>query len=98
MTRRAEERLASSAERQNDGELNGSNGRADSEQIEDTVEAEANWGERPEIDAIRLRAYYRYLERENGNADEIADWLAAESELRRAAEAGRAGGPEGAPS
>jgi hypothetical protein len=37
-------------------------------------------------DEIRLRAYYRYMERQGGDGDEIADWLAAESELRQRGE------------
>jgi hypothetical protein len=32
-------------------------------------------------DEIRLRAYYRYLERENEPGDEMSDWLEAESHV-----------------
>jgi Protein of unknown function (DUF2934) len=32
-------------------------------------------------DEIRLRAYYRYLERENESGDEMSDWLEAESDV-----------------
>jgi hypothetical protein len=44
--------------------------------------SESNGVEPPSIDEIRLRAYYRYMERDGGDADELADWLEAESELR----------------
>ena len=30
---------------------------------------------------IRLRAYYRYLEREAESGDELSDWLEAESDV-----------------
>jgi hypothetical protein len=54
--------------------------------------SETGWEEgRPlSTDEIRLRAYYRYMERQGGDDDEIADWLAAESELRQRGDAGRA--------
>ena len=42
----------------------------------------ATQAEPPSIDEIRLRAYYRYMERDGGDTDELADWLEAESELR----------------
>ena len=32
-------------------------------------------------DEIRVRAYYRYLEREGGPGDEISDWLEAEADV-----------------
>lgn len=32
-------------------------------------------------DEIRLRAYYRYLERETESGDEVSDWLEAESDV-----------------
>jgi hypothetical protein len=32
-------------------------------------------------DEIRLRAYYRYLEREHESGDEMSDWLEAESDV-----------------
>jgi hypothetical protein len=32
-------------------------------------------------DEIRLRAYYRFLEREGEPGDEISDWLEAESDV-----------------
>ncbi|HWC03600.1 MAG TPA: DUF2934 domain-containing protein [Methylomirabilota bacterium] len=32
-------------------------------------------------DEIRLRAYYRYLEREGAPGDEMSDWLEAESDV-----------------
>ena len=60
---------------------------------EDVEEAsETGWEvARPlSTDEIRLRAYYRYMERQGGDDDEIADWLAAESELRQRGDAGRA--------
>jgi hypothetical protein len=40
----------------------------------------------PSPDEIRLRAYYRYMERQSEDGDEIGDWLAAESELSRLSE------------
>ena len=41
--------------------------------------SETGWeeGRPPSTDEIRLRAYYRYMERQGGDDDEIADWLAA---------------------
>jgi DUF2934 family protein len=40
-------------------------------------------GPRPDSleDEIRLRAYYRYLEREPDEGDAMADWLEAESDV-----------------
>ncbi len=32
-------------------------------------------------DEIRLRAYYRYLERERDEGDAMSDWLEAESDV-----------------
>jgi hypothetical protein len=32
-------------------------------------------------DEVRMRAYYRYLERENEAGDEVSDWLEAESDV-----------------
>lgn len=64
--------------------------RVDSEEIDDLPETEREEDEPPSPDEIRLRAYYRYMERQGGDDDEIADWLAAESELCQRGDAGRA--------
>jgi hypothetical protein len=53
-----------------------------SAEIDDLPEAGRKEDETPSPDEIRLRAYYRYMERQGGDDDEIADWLEAESELR----------------
>jgi hypothetical protein len=60
------------------------------EALQDPLETGSENGRAPSIDEIRLRAYYRYMEREGGDVDELADWLEAESELRGQTEAGRA--------
>jgi hypothetical protein len=52
-------------------------------------------GQGPGIDEIRLQAYYRYLQREDGDDDEIADWLAAESELQARGDGSPADRPRG---
>ena len=89
MTRQAEQRPADPVERRgNDGQAR-PNPKAASEEMEDALGAEAK-GSMPGIDEIRLQAYYRYLQREDGDDDEIADWLAAESELRARDDASRA--------
>jgi hypothetical protein len=62
----------------------------ESEEIDDASETRWEEGRPPSPDEIRLRAYYRYMERQGGDDDEIADWLAAESELSRRSDAGRA--------
>ena len=36
----------------------------------------------PSEEAIRLRAYHRYLERGGGHGMEFEDWLHAEKELK----------------
>jgi Protein of unknown function (DUF2934) len=63
--------------------------REGSEEIDDLPET-GREDETPSPDEIRLRAYYRYMERQGGDDDEIADWLAAESELRQERDASRA--------
>ena len=45
--------------------------------------AEAKRGAEPTDAEIRVRAYERYLARKGQDADPVADWLAAEAELRR---------------
>lgn len=59
-------------------------------EIADLPETGREKDEPPSPDEIRLRAYYRYMERQGGDDDEIADWLAAECELRQERHAGRA--------
>jgi hypothetical protein len=49
----------------------------------------------PPPDEIRLRAYYRYMERQGEDDDEIGDWLAAESELSQRSDGERAPGRGG---
>jgi hypothetical protein len=93
MTRQAEQRPTDPAERRGNGRQDRLNAKAESEELEDAVGAEAK-GSEPGIDEIRLQAYYRYLQREDGDDDEIADWLAAESELRARGDASRARSPE----
>lgn len=44
---------------------------------------EAKQGAEPTDTEIRVRAYERYLARKGQDADPVADWLAAEAELRR---------------
>jgi hypothetical protein len=39
-------------------------------------------GSEPSEEAIRLRAYQRYLERGGGHGMEFEDWLHAERELK----------------
>jgi hypothetical protein len=63
--------------------------RVGAEEIDDLPET-GREEEPPSTDEIRLRAYYRYMERQGGDDDEIADWLAAESELRQERDASRA--------
>jgi hypothetical protein len=61
-------------------------------ELEEAGEASnTRWAEGtpPSPDEIRLRAYYRYMERQGGEDDEIGDWLAAESELRQRGDTGR---------
>jgi hypothetical protein len=62
----------------------------ESEEIDDASETTWEEGRPPSPDEIRLRAYYRYMERQGGDDDEIADWLAAESELSQRSDARRA--------
>ena len=62
----------------------------ESEEIDDASETTWEEDRPPSPDEIRLRAYYRYMERQDGDDDEIADWLAAESELSQRSDTGRA--------
>jgi len=82
MTRPAEEEPTSSAVREKDGHAGRPATQAEPQEILPAPRIESNGVEPPSIDEIRLRAYYRYMERDGGDADELADWLEAESELR----------------
>jgi hypothetical protein len=94
VTRRVEEELTSSAAHQNGGRADRPVAQAEPQDIGPPPESESNGVGPPSIDEIRLRAYYRYMERD-GDVDELADWLAAESELRERAAAGSAEGRRG---
>jgi hypothetical protein len=89
MTKRADERPIRSDSRDDEPEER-VNARAESDEVAEVSPGESEGGEPPGIDEIRLEAYYRYLQREDGNEDEIADWLAAESDLRARAAPDRA--------
>ena len=86
MTRPAEEEPTSSAALEKDGHAGRPATQAEPQEILPAPGSESNGVEPPSIDEIRLRAYYRYMERDGGDADELADWLEAESELRGRAE------------
>jgi hypothetical protein len=90
MTERSEVERRKSAEAGNPDRDHRTQPSVESEEIEEV--SETGWEEDrpPSTDEIRLRAYYRYMERQGGDDDEIADWLAAESELRQRGDAGRA--------
>jgi Protein of unknown function (DUF2934) len=90
MTKRSEELRTNSAECGDPLLDNRTQPRVGSEEIEEALETGWEEGQPPSTDEIRLQAYYRYLEREGGDDDEIADWLTAESELRQRGDAGRA--------
>jgi Protein of unknown function (DUF2934) len=94
MTGRAEEEPTSSAAFQKSDRAGRQAAQAEPHEIGPAPRSESNGIEPPSIDEIRLRAYYRYMERD-GDPDELADWLEAESELRERAEAGRAEGRRG---
>jgi Protein of unknown function (DUF2934) len=81
MTRPAEEESTSSAALEQGGQAGRPATQAEPQDIGPAPGSESNGVEPPSIDEIRLRAYYRYMERD-GDADELADWLEAESELR----------------
>ena len=87
MSRRAEVQPASSVELQTDGREDRPTEHADPEESREAPGTGSHRGEPPSIDEIRLEAYYRYLQRDNGDEDEIADWLQAESDLRGRADA-----------
>jgi hypothetical protein len=92
MKGRAEERNTNSDELRDDGLDDGLGEQP--EEIEAREPGREN--AEPSVDEVRLQAYYRYLQREDGD-DEIANWLEAESELRdRAREGGadRRGGEQ----
>jgi hypothetical protein len=82
MTRPAEEDPTSSAALEQGGHAGRPATQAEPPDIGPAPGSESNGVEPPSIDEIRLRAYYRYMERDGGDADELADWLEAESELR----------------
>jgi hypothetical protein len=83
MTRPAEEEPTSSAAlEQGGGQAGRPATQAEPQDIGPAPGSESNGVEPPSIDEIRLRAYYRYMERDGGDADELANWLEAESELR----------------
>ena len=90
MTKQSEELRTSSAQSGNPDLDDLTQPRVGSEEIEEAFETGVEEGQPPSTDEIRLRAYYRYMERQGGDDDEIADWLAAESELRQRGDAGRA--------
>ena len=87
MSRRAEVQPTSSAELQKDGREDRPTANAEPEDSREAPGPGSHGGEPPSIDEIRLEAYYRYLQRDDGNEDEIADWLEAESDLRGRADA-----------
>ena len=86
-----------SADPRNDGPDARQSARVEPEEIEEAPRAESEGGEPPSIDEIRLAAYYRYLKREDRDDDEIANWLAAESDERGRPDPGRADRWSGAP-
>ena len=90
MAKRSEESRMSSRAARKSAPEDRDQPRVDSEEIDDLAETEREEDEPASKDEIRLRAYYRYMERQGGDDDEIADWLAAESELRQPGEGGRA--------
>jgi hypothetical protein len=96
MTRRPDER-STSADPRNDGPDERLSARVEPEEIEEASQAESEGGEPPSIDEIRLEAYYRYLQREDGDDDGIASWLAAESDLRGRPDPARADRRPGVP-
>jgi Protein of unknown function (DUF2934) len=85
MIKRSEEPRTSTAESGNPGLDDRIEPGLESEEIEEASETAWDEDQAPSPDEIRLRAYYRYMERQGGDddGDEIADWLAAESELRQ---------------
>jgi hypothetical protein len=90
MTRRAEDTHTSPAALQQGGPADRPDAPAEPQDMGPLPGSESNGLGSPSIDEIRLRAYYRYMERD-GDGDELADWLAAESELRGRSEADSAG-------
>jgi hypothetical protein len=89
MTKRSEELRTNSAESGNLELDDLTQPGVESEEIGEASETGWEEGQPPNTDEIRLRAYYRYMERQGGDDDEIADWLAAESELRQRDDARR---------
>lgn len=90
MTERSEVARKGSAEAGNPELDDLTQPRVESEEIEEASETGWEEGRPLSTDEIRLRAYYRYMERQGGDDDEIADWLEAESELRQRGDAGSA--------
>jgi Protein of unknown function (DUF2934) len=87
MTERSKEPRMSSATRNSplDDRIQPAAGPGEIDEVPETGREE---GQPPSPDEIRLRAYYRYMERQGVNDDEIADWLAAEAELSQRSNAG----------
>jgi hypothetical protein len=87
MTTRSEDRGTSAAPsaKPDLNDLTEPQGEAEMRAAERDEVPEMGWeaGQPSAPEDIRLRAYYRYMERQGGDDDEIADWLAAESELRQ---------------
>jgi hypothetical protein len=53
----------------------------DRDETRDAGRSQAPSSKKSLEDEIRLRAYYRYLERETESGDELSDWLEAESDV-----------------
>ena len=85
MTRRQQGPRPSSAKTQDSAPEDQSWTRTQVEDVENAPAIGREDGQPPSIDEIRLQAYYQYLQRQGGDDDEIADWLAAESQLREQA-------------
>jgi hypothetical protein len=96
ITKRLQEQGTNSAGTQNSAREDPVRSTMEREELQNPLETGSEDGRAPNIDEIRLRAYYRYMERQGDDADEFADWLEGESELRERAEAGRAEGRRGA--
>ena len=71
-------------------------GLEDRTSTKDATKTVSDGGPQPSVDEIRLQAYYRYLQRPDGEDDELADWLAAESELGERTDSRRVVGLSGA--
>src|SRR5262245_55354925 len=95
MARRQPGQRTNSSETQDSAPKDPSRTRTQAEDVENAPETGREDGQPPSIDEIRLQAYHRYLQRQGGDDDEIADWLAAESQLRERAAVSRADGRKG---